>query len=146
MAAAYRRTLPVKVIDITGSNGKTSTKDFTAAVLAERGRVVKTEGNLNNHIGLPLTILRASAKDDFGVFEIGMNHPGEIAPLARIRAPDAGVITNIGVAHIEFMGSQRGDRAGEGDAGGGGWARRDSWCCRRTMNLRNRSPRGRRRR
>ncbi len=106
MAAAYRRTLPAKVINITGSNGKTSTKDFTAAVLSERGRVAKTEGNLNNHIGLPLTILRASAKDDFGVFEIGMNHPGEIAPLARIARPDAGVITNIGVAHIEFMGSR----------------------------------------
>jgi UDP-N-acetylmuramoyl-tripeptide--D-alanyl-D-alanine ligase len=105
-AMRYRRTLPTKVVNITGSNGKTSTKDFTAAVLAERGRVAKTEGNLNNHIGLPLTILRASAKDDFGVFEIGMNHPGEIAPLARISRPDAGVITNIGVAHIEFMGSQ----------------------------------------
>jgi UDP-N-acetylmuramoyl-tripeptide--D-alanyl-D-alanine ligase len=103
MAAAYRRTLPAKVINITGSNGKTSTKDFTAAVLSRRGRVAKTEGNLNNHIGLPLTILRASAKDQFGVFEIGMNHPGEIAPLAKISHPDAGVITNIGVAHIEFM-------------------------------------------
>ena len=105
MAAAYRRTLPMKVIDITGSNGKTSTKDFTAAVLAMRGRVARTEGNLNNHIGLPLTILRASGGDEFGVFEIGMNHPGEIAPLARISRPDAAVITNIGVAHIEHMGS-----------------------------------------
>jgi UDP-N-acetylmuramoyl-tripeptide--D-alanyl-D-alanine ligase len=106
MAAAYRRTLPAKVINITGSNGKTSTKDYAAAVLSGRGRVSKTEGNLNNHIGLPLTILRASARDDFGVFEIGMNHAGEIAPLARISRPDAGVITNIGVAHIEFMGSR----------------------------------------
>ena len=105
MAAAYRRTLPMKVIAITGSNGKTSTKDFTAAVLARRGCVAKTEGNLNNHIGLPLTILRASGTDEFGVFEIGMNHPGEIAPLARISRPDAAVITNIGVAHIEHMGS-----------------------------------------
>jgi UDP-N-acetylmuramoyl-tripeptide--D-alanyl-D-alanine ligase len=106
MAAAYRQTLPMKVINITGSNGKTSTKDYTAAVLAQRGRVAKTEGNLNNHIGLPLTILRASAKDDFGVFEIGMNHAGEIAPLARISRPDAGVITNIGMAHIEHLGSR----------------------------------------
>jgi len=105
MAASYRRTLSMKVINITGSNGKTSTKDFTAAVLAVRGRVAKTVGNLNNHIGLPLTILRASAGDAFGVFEIGMNHPGEIAPLTRISRPDAGVITNIGLAHIEFMGS-----------------------------------------
>jgi UDP-N-acetylmuramoyl-tripeptide--D-alanyl-D-alanine ligase len=98
--------LPTKVINITGSNGKTSTKDYTAAVLSGQGKVTKTEGNLNNHIGLPLTILRASAKDEFGVFEIGMNHPGEIAPLARISRPDAGVITNIGTAHIEFMGSR----------------------------------------
>ena len=106
MAAAYRRTLPAKVIGITGSNGKTSTKDYAAAVLAARGPVAKTEGNLNNHIGLPLTILRASSKDQFGVFEIGMNHPGEIAPLAKISHPDAAVITNIGVAHIEHMGSR----------------------------------------
>lgn len=106
MAAAYRRALPMMVINITGSNGKTSTKDFTAAVLGRRRRVAKTEGNLNNHIGLPLTILRATAMDEFGVFEIGMNHPGEIAPLARISRPDAGVITNIGVAHIEHMGSR----------------------------------------
>ena len=106
MATAYRRTLPTKVVAITGSNGKTSTKDFAASVLAGRGRVAKTEGNLNNHIGLPLTILRALGSDDFGVFEIGMNHAGEIAPLARIARPDAGVITNIGVAHIEYMGSR----------------------------------------
>jgi UDP-N-acetylmuramoyl-tripeptide--D-alanyl-D-alanine ligase len=106
MAAAYRRTLPAKVINVTGSNGKTSTKDFTAAVLSEGGRVSKTEGNLNNHIGLPLTILRASARDAFGVFEIGMNHAGEIAPLARISQPDAAIITNIGEAHIEHMGSR----------------------------------------
>ncbi len=106
LAASYRRTLPVKVVNITGSSGKTSTKDFTAAVLAEGGRVAKTEGNLNNHIGLPLTILRASSADEFGVFEIGMNHPGEIEPLARISRPDAAVITNIGDAHIEFMGSR----------------------------------------
>ena len=105
MAAAFRRTLPMKVVNITGSNGKTSTKDFTAAVLSTSGRVAKTEGNLNNHIGLPLTILRASSNDNYGVFEIGMNHPGEIAPLARISRPDAAVITNIGVAHIEYMGS-----------------------------------------
>ncbi len=105
-ATRYRETLPTKVINITGSNGKTSTKDYTAAVLSGQGKVTKTEGNLNNHIGLPLTILRASAKDEFGVFEIGMNHPGEIAPLARISRPDAGVITNIGTAHIEFMGSR----------------------------------------
>ncbi len=103
IAANYRQSLQLKVVAITGSNGKTSTKDFTAAVLAERFRVVKTQGNFNNHIGLPLTMLRASATDQIGVFEIGMNHPGEIAPLARLARPDVAIITNVGVAHIEFM-------------------------------------------
>ncbi len=106
IAKAYRASLPLRVIGITGSSGKTSTKDFTAAVLGAKYRVVKTEGNFNNHIGLPLTILRASRADEIGVFEMGMNHPGEIAPLAAIAAPDAAIITNIGVAHIEFMGTR----------------------------------------
>src|ERR1700677_497251 len=106
IAAHYRLSLPLKTVVITGSNGKTSTKDFAAAVLRERFRVIKTEGNLNNHIGLPLTILRAGADDQIGVFEIGMNHAGETAPLAKIAQPDVGIITNIGVAHIEFLGSR----------------------------------------
>ncbi len=106
IAARYRRSLDLKVIAITGSNGKTSTKDLTAAVLAERFQVIKTAGNFNNHIGLPLTILRAGKGDQIGVFEIGMNHPGEVAPLAALAAPDVAIITNIGVAHIEFMGSR----------------------------------------
>ena len=105
-AALPAQLCPLKVIAITGSNGKTSTKDFTAAVLAERFRVVKTEGNLNNHIGLPQTILRASSRHEMGVFELGMNHPGEIAPLAGIAGPDAAIITNIGVAHIGLMGGR----------------------------------------
>lgn len=106
LAANYRRTLRLQALAITGSNGKTSTKDFTAAVLARRFRVTKTEGNFNNHVGLPRTILEAGAPDEIGVWEIGMNHPGEIAALAKIAAPDAAIITNIGVAHIEFMGSR----------------------------------------
>ena len=75
-------------------------------MLGEKFRVVKTEGNFNNHIGLPLTMLRASATDEIGVFELGMNHPGEIAPLAAMAAPEVGIITNVGMAHIEFMGSR----------------------------------------
>jgi UDP-N-acetylmuramoyl-tripeptide--D-alanyl-D-alanine ligase len=106
LAAAWRDRLALKVACITGSSGKTSTKEFTAAVLSARYRVVKTEGNLNNHIGLPLSILSASLSDDVAVWEIGMNHPGEIAPLARLARPDLAIITNIGVAHIEYMGSR----------------------------------------
>ena len=106
LAANYRKSLMLKVVAITGSNGKTSTKDFTAAVLAHRFRVTKTEGNFNNHVGLPRTILEATSADEIGVWEIGMNHPGEIATLAKVAAPDVAIITNIGVAHIEFMGSR----------------------------------------
>jgi UDP-N-acetylmuramoyl-tripeptide--D-alanyl-D-alanine ligase len=106
LAANYRRSLALKVLAITGSNGKTSTKDFAASVLARRFRVTKTEGNFNNHVGLPRTILEATSADQVAVWEIGMNHPGEIAALSKIAAPDAAIVTNIGVAHIEFMGSR----------------------------------------
>ncbi len=106
LAANYRKSLALNVVAITGSNGKTSTKDFTAAVLARRFRVTKTEGNFNNHVGLPRTILQATSGDEVAVWEIGMNHPGEIAALAKLAAPDVAIITNIGVAHIEFMGSR----------------------------------------
>ncbi len=106
IAGEYRRSLITQVIAITGSSGKTSTKDFTASVLGERFQVTKTEGNFNNHIGLPLTVLRARRSDQIGVFEIGMNHPGEVAPLAALAAPDVAIITNVGSAHIEFMGTR----------------------------------------
>ena len=106
LAANYRKSLPLKVIAITGSNGKTSTKDFVAATLARKFRVTKTEGNFNNHVGLPQTMLAANAEDEIAVWEIGMNHPGEVAALAKLAAPDVAIITNVGVAHIEFMGSR----------------------------------------
>jgi UDP-N-acetylmuramoyl-tripeptide--D-alanyl-D-alanine ligase len=106
LAAKYRQTLSIQVVGLTGSNGKTSTKDLTAGVLGEHFQVTKTEGNLNNHIGVPLTLLRARGSDQVGVFEAGMNHPGEIAPLAAMIAPDVAIITNVGMAHIEFMGSR----------------------------------------
>src|SRR5438270_1463823 len=105
LAANYRKTLPLKVLGITGSNGKTSTKDFAASILGRAFRVTKTEGNFNNHVGLPRTRLEANRDDQFAVWELGMNHPGEIAALARIASADAAIITNIGIAHIEFMGS-----------------------------------------
>lgn len=112
LAAAYRRQLSVRVVGITGSNGKTSTKDMITAVLAESFKVQKTLGNLNNHIGLPLMMLALEEDTDIAVLEMGMNHAGEIELLAKLAAPELGVITNIGEAHIEYLGS----RAGIADA------------------------------
>lgn len=106
LAAWYRDKIKARVICLTGSNGKTSTKDFTASIAATRFSVSKTEGNLNNHIGLPLTILSTATSDEVAVWEIGMNHPGEIEGLARLARPEIAMITNIGVAHIEFLGSR----------------------------------------
>ena len=106
LAREWRARLNIQVIGITGSSGKTSTKDFTAAVMATRFQTVKTAGNLNNHIGVPLSILSATSKDQAAVWEIGMNHPGEIAPLADLIQPHCAIITNIGVAHIEYMGTR----------------------------------------
>src|SRR6266851_5076633 len=106
LAANYRKSLSIKVLAVTGSNGKTSTKDFAASVLGRRFRVTKTQGNFNNHVGLPRTVLEATSEDEVAVWEIGINHPGEVAPLSKIAAPNAAIITNIGVAHIEFMGTR----------------------------------------
>ena len=106
LAAFQRGMLEMPVIVVTGSSGKTSTKDMLAAVLGRRYKVSATRGNLNNHIGLPLSILEVSAEHSAAVWEIGMNHRGEIAPLAAIARPDVAVVTNVGVAHIEHLGSR----------------------------------------
>lgn len=106
LACWWRRQLDLPVVAITGSNGKTSTKDFTAAVLSQRYHVSATSGNLNNHIGVPLTVLRTTPGHTAAVWEMGMNHPGEIAPLCEIARPKYGIITNVGSAHIEFFGSR----------------------------------------
>ena len=107
LAFQYRRTLPdLRVVGVTGSNGKTSTKDFLRAVLGSDGEVTATLGNLNNHIGLPLSILRAEECHSAAVWEMGMSNPGEIERLAEIAGPDVAVITHIGTAHIEFMKSR----------------------------------------
>lgn len=108
LAQGYRRLHNPVVIGITGSNGKTSTKDFARAVMSKKFKVCATIGNLNNHIGLPLSILRLGERDNCCILEMGMNHPGEIKVLADIAQPDAGIITNVGVAHIEHMGSREG--------------------------------------
>ena len=109
VSAEYRRTLKAKVIGITGSAGKTTTKELVAAFLRAGGfRVHATEGNFNNDLGLPLTILNCPPDAEFLVVEMGTNHPGEIAYLVDIARPDAGVISSIGTAHIEFFKTQDG--------------------------------------
>jgi UDP-N-acetylmuramoyl-tripeptide--D-alanyl-D-alanine ligase len=108
LALWHRNRLDLVAVGITGSNGKTSTKDFAAAVLGEKFRVTATRGNFNNHIGLPLSVLAATAEDEVGIWEMGMNHAGELAPLCQIAKPKIGIITNIGTAHIEFLGSVQG--------------------------------------
>jgi UDP-N-acetylmuramoyl-tripeptide--D-alanyl-D-alanine ligase len=105
-AGTYRSLLPVRTIGVTGSSGKTSTKELIAAVLRVRYKTKATEGNLNNHIGVPLTLIRLDEEDEYAVIEMGMNHPGEIAPLAAMAAPIIGVISSIGPAHIEFFSGQ----------------------------------------
>ena len=100
LAAFHRKQKNIIMLAITGSNGKTTTKELVSAVMAKRYRVLHTTGNLNNHIGVPLTLL--DIKDqEFGIVEMGANHPGEIALLSKIIAPDFGLITNIGKAHLE---------------------------------------------
>lgn len=106
LASAWRSTLPARVVGITGSSGKTSTKDFTHAILSSRRTGWCTQGNLNNHIGVPLTLLAGGVGDAFAVVEMGMNHAGEIAPLAAMARPEVGIVTNVGVAHIEYLGSR----------------------------------------
>ena len=106
LARSYKGSLKVRGIGVTGSNGKTSTKDIIKSVLSQSYSVSATEGNYNNHIGLPLTLLETKETDAFGVWEMGMSNPGEIGLLADIAQPDVGIITNIGVAHIENMGSK----------------------------------------
>lgn len=108
LASEYRSSLKAKVVGVTGSAGKTTTKEFLRAFLSRAGKTHATGGNFNNHIGLPLTILNTPEDADFLVLEMGTNHPGEIAALCDIARPDAGAISSIGTAHIEFFGSSEG--------------------------------------
>ncbi|WHY77971.1 UDP-N-acetylmuramoyl-tripeptide--D-alanyl-D-alanine ligase [Neobacillus sp. WH10] len=108
LARQYRKELPVRVVGITGSNGKTTTKDMTAGLLSTQYKVQKTEGNYNNHIGLPLTVLGLNEDTEIAVLEMGMSGRGEIEFLTKLACPDAVVITNIGESHLLDLGSREG--------------------------------------
>ncbi|MDO8461833.1 MAG: UDP-N-acetylmuramoyl-tripeptide--D-alanyl-D-alanine ligase [Deltaproteobacteria bacterium] len=107
LATYWRQQFKIPVVAVTGSNGKTTTKEMIFQILKQKYRTLKTEGNLNNLIGLPQTLFRLSGRDQAAVVEMGMNAPGEIDRLAEIASPQAGVITNIGHAHLEGLGSLR---------------------------------------
>ena len=108
LALFHRKSLDVKVVGITGSTGKTTTKDIIANVLSQKYKTLKTEGNFNNDIGVPLTLFRLNEDDECAVIEMGMNHFNEISNLTEMALPDVSVITNVGVSHIENLGSREG--------------------------------------
>lgn len=115
LAAAWRARFDLPVIGITGSNGKTTVKEMTAAILRERGAVLVTEGNLNNDYGVPLTLFRLDDAHDYAVIEMGANHLREIAYVADIARPAVGVVNNAGAAHLEGFGSLDGVARGKGE-------------------------------
>ena len=115
LAREHRRELAMPIIAIAGSNGKTTTKELVSRVLAEKFEVSTTKGNLNNHIGVPLTLLAMSAETEFGVVEMGASAQGEIALLCSIAEPNYGILTNIGLSHLEGFGGVEGIRKGKGE-------------------------------
>ncbi len=115
LAHGHRRQFDGPLVGITGSNGKTTTKELCRDILARVGPTLATRGNLNNHFGVPLTLLRRRAEDAFAVVEMGMNHRGEITALAAIAEPTIGVLTNVGTAHIENLGSREAIAEEKGD-------------------------------
>ncbi|MEI8271166.1 MAG: UDP-N-acetylmuramoyl-tripeptide--D-alanyl-D-alanine ligase [Paludibacter sp.] len=108
LAHYHRQQLGTTIIGITGTNGKTTSKELIASVLSEKFRILFTQGNLNNHIGVPLTLLLLKPEHELAVIEMGANHPGEIKLLSEIACPDYGIITNVGKAHLEGFGSFEG--------------------------------------
>jgi UDP-N-acetylmuramoyl-tripeptide--D-alanyl-D-alanine ligase len=115
LACMHRKKLKIPLLAITGTNGKTTTKELAAQVLSTKYKVGVTCGNLNNHIGVPLTLLRMNAATQIGIVEMGASHPGEIAQLCRIALPDYGVVTNVGKAHLQGFGSLEGVRKAKGE-------------------------------
>ncbi len=108
LALYHRNTLKTKIVGITGTNGKTTTKELIASVLGVKYNILYTQGNLNNHIGVPLTLLKLKPEHEIAIIEMGANHPGEIKTLVEIACPDYGIITNVGKAHLEGFGSFEG--------------------------------------
>ena len=115
LAQEHRRELAIPIIAIAGSNGKTTTKELVSRVLAEKFEVTTTKGNLNNHIGVPLTLLSMTQNTEFGVVEMGASAQGEIALLCSIAEPNYGILTNIGLSHLEGFGGVEGIRKGKGE-------------------------------
>ena len=115
LAIWYRSRLDTEVIGITGSSGKTTTKDMTAAILSTRYNILKTPGNLNSQLGLPQVLFQLDRIHDMAVLELGMNHAGEIARLSEIARPSLGVITNVGPVHLEHLGSIEGVASAKGE-------------------------------
>ncbi len=115
LAADWRRRIPARICAITGSNGKTTVKEMLAAILRRNAAVTSTRGNLNNEIGLPLTLLQIEPGDRYAVVEMGMNHPGEISRLSRWAAPDVALITNVAAAHLEGLGDINGVAAAKAE-------------------------------
>lgn len=115
LAGYWRRRFSLPVVAITGSNGKTTVRAMTSAILSQCGQAMSTQGNLNNDIGLPLTLARLDADDRFAVIEMGANHPGEIDYLAGLARPTIGVVTNAGAAHLEGFGDLAGVARAKGE-------------------------------
>ena len=111
----WREQFAIPVVGVAGSNGKTTAKEMTAAILSQMGNCLATRGNLNNHIGVPLTLLRFEPANQFAVVEMGANNPGEVAHLVRIARPTVGMITNAGAEHLEGFGSIEGVARAEGE-------------------------------
>lgn len=115
LAAYHRAQLDIPIVGITGTNGKTTTKELVSAVLRQKYNVYSTKGNLNNHIGVPLSLLSIDESNDIAVIEMGASHPGEIRDLSAIIKPTVGLITNVGIAHIEGFGSFEGVKKTKGE-------------------------------
>jgi UDP-N-acetylmuramoyl-tripeptide--D-alanyl-D-alanine ligase len=114
-AREWRRQFKIPVVGVTGSNGKTTTKELIGSILSQLGPTLVTRGNLNNHIGVPLTLLQLTGEHRYAVIEMGANHLGEIAHLASLAEPTVGIVTNAGAAHLEGFGSLQGVANGKGE-------------------------------